>query len=446
MNYRQVSKYLDDCLIFGIKPNLVRIKKILELLRNPQTKVDFIHIVGTNGKTSTTKMVSSILRSQGIRTGYHISPHIDSYTERMWIDGKDLSEKKFTETFNEIYPVILEVNKMDLGGPVTQFEIISAMAFKLAENENIEVMALEVGMGGRWDATNIADSKVVGLTGVSLEHTEILGKTIRDIALEKVEVIKENALVATTSSNKEVLKILRDKAEKTGSGLFLYGKDFYIQKKKNMGLNGWSLDIKGINDTYKNLTLPLLGQYQPLNLSLAITLAELYLGTREKKIDEEKLRRDISGIRVKGRLEIIRKNPMVILDAGHNPEGTENFVKNISYYFGKKKKIIIFAVLKDKDYESMVGRIIGISDVLILTSSLSARSLSVDRLEKVVKEKIKLLKNKACRPARLYKVDTIENSIKFALKISTINDIICITGSITNLENIVCKYKIKPGG
>src|SRR3972149_11076131 len=316
-------------------------------------------------------MLAAILNSQGIHTGYHISPHIDNYTERMWIDGEDLSEKKFTGVFNEIYPIIQEVNKMDLDGPVTQFEIISAMAFKLAENENIEVMALEAGMGGRWDATNIADSKVVGLTGVSLEHTEILGKTIRDITLEKVEVIKENALVATTSGNKEVLEILSDKAEKTGSGLFLYGKDFYIQKKKNMGLKGWTLDIKGINDTYENLTLPLLGQYQPLNLSLAITLAELYMGTKGKKINKEKLRKDISGIQIKGRLEIIRKEPMIILDAGHNPEGAENFVKNISYYFGEKKKII-----------------------------------------------------------------------KFALKISTINDIISITGSITNLENIVCKYKI----
>jgi dihydrofolate synthase/folylpolyglutamate synthase len=437
VNYRQVTKYLDGCLIFGIKPDLVRIKKILQLLHDPQTKIDFIHIVGTNGKTSTTKMISAILKSQGIRTGYHISPHIDSYTERMWVDGKDLSEKKFTEIFSEIYPVIQEVNKMDLDGPVTQFEIISAMAFKLAENENIEVMVLEAGMGGRWDATNIADSKVVGLTGVSLEHTEILGKTIRNITLEKVEVIKEKALVATTSSNKVVLEILSDKAEKTGSGLFLYGKDFYIQKKINRGLKGWSLDIKGINDIYENLTLPLLGQYQPLNLSLAVTLAELYLGTRGKKINKEKLRKEISGIRVKGRLEIIRKEPVIILDAGHNPEGTKNFIENISFYFGEKKKIIIFAVLKDKDYEDMIKGIISVSDILILTSSPSARSLSVDRLEKVVKEKIKSLKNKAFRPARVYKIDTIENSIKFALKISTINDIICITGSITNLENIV---------
>jgi dihydrofolate synthase/folylpolyglutamate synthase len=222
VKYRQVCKYLDDCLIFGIKPSLIRIKKILELLDNPQKKVDFIHIVGTNGKTSTTKMIAAILNHNGIHTGYYISPHINSYTERMWISGQEVSEKKFAEVFNEIYPCVEEVNKMDLEGPVTQFEIISAMAFKLAENEDIEVMALEAGMGGRWDATNVADSRVVGLTGVSLEHTDKLGTTIREIALEKVEVIKKKALTATTSCDKEVLEII------TGKDRF---QTFFIRKR-----------------------------------------------------------------------------------------------------------------------------------------------------------------------------------------------------------------------
>ncbi len=430
---------MDDCLIFGIKKSLVRIEKILELLNNPQKKVDFIHIVGTNGKTSTTKMVAAILNHQGIRTGYHISPHINNYTERIWINGQEVSERKFTRIFNEIYSYIQEVNRMDLGGPITQFEIISAMAFKLAENENIEVMTLEAGMGGRWDATNIADSKVVGLTGVSLEHTDILGSTVREIALEKVEVIKEKALVATTSRHKKVLEILTGKVENTGSKLFLYGRDFYIQKKVNLGLEGWLLDIRGVKNIYRNLVLPFLGQYQPLNLLLAVVLAELYLEIRGKEINEEKVRESlsVSAIPIRGRFEIVREKPLMIADAGHNPEGIRNFVENMALYFGDRRKIIIFAVLKDKDYESMIEKIISVSNVLILTSSLNSRSLDVDRLEKVVEEKIKLLEDVSCRPDKVYKMDTIENSIKFALKISGINDIICITGSITNLENIV---------
>ncbi|MDD3819466.1 MAG: cyanophycin synthetase [Actinomycetota bacterium] len=438
MNYSQVCKYLDDCLIFGIKPGLVRVNKILELLGNPQKKMEFIHVVGTNGKTSTTKFTAGILKYNGVRTGYHISPHINSYTERIWIDGKDVSEKRFSEVFKKIYPHIEEVNKMNLEGPLTQFEIITVMAFKLAEEEGIEVMVLEAGMGGRWDATNAADSKVVGLTGVSLEHTEFLGSTIGEITSEKVEVIKKGALVATTSCNEEVLKILNHKVKDTGSKLFLYGKDFYIQKKVSLGLDGWLLDIKGIKNTYRNLKLPLAGNYQPLNLSLALALAELYMKTKDKELIENKVRESLKHIRVKGRLEVIKEKPLMIADASHNPGGIENFVENITAYAGNRRKIIIFAVLKDKDYESMVKKIISVSDVLILTSSHNTRSLDIDKLEEVVKEKIKESANSGDdHKVVLYKIDSIENSIKFALKISDINDIICITGSITNLENIV---------
>jgi len=209
--YHQVTRFLDECLIFGIKPSLVRIRKILELLNSPQKKVNFIHIVGTNGKTSTTVIVSNILYGHGIKCGYHISPHINEYTERMWICGRQVSRERFAEVFNEIYPYVEEVNKLDMEGPMTQFEIIAAMAFKLAEDEKLQVMVLEAGMGGRWDATNAADSKVVGFTGVSLEHTSILGGTISEIAIEKAQVIKRNSSVATLSTDNKVLSILQDK-------------------------------------------------------------------------------------------------------------------------------------------------------------------------------------------------------------------------------------------
>jgi dihydrofolate synthase / folylpolyglutamate synthase len=437
VEYSQICKYLDDCLIFGIKPGLIRIKKILELLDNPQKKVGFIHVVGTNGKTSTTKITSEILRYNGVRAGYYISPHINNYTERIGINGKDISKKKFSGVFNRIYPYIKKVNKMNLDGPLTQFEIISAMAFKLAEDENLEVMVLEAGMGGRWDATNVVDAKVVGLTGVSLEHTDYLGNTIKKISSEKVEVIKDNTLVAAASRNKKVIEVLNKKVISTGSSLFLYGEDFCILKKVNLVLKGWLLDIKGIKSIYKNLTLPLLGRYQPLNLSLSIALAELYMDTKKKKLSNEKLKESISLIKITGRFEIIRKEPLVIADTGHNPEGINNLVRSMNDYFKNRKKIIIFAVLRDKDYERMIEKIISISDILILTSSRSNRSLGAVKLEEAVRYKIKSLTGIRKCPDRIYSIDNVEDSIKFALKISNINDIICITGSITNLENIV---------
>src|SRR4030042_3841365 len=172
-NYAQVTKYLDDCLVFGIKPSLERIKKILELQGNLYNKTDFIHVFGTNGKTSTTIIASHIIYNHGIRCGYHISPHINEYTERLWACGSNISKSRFARLFSEIYPYIQAVNDLNLDGPMTQFEIIAAMAFRLSTDENLQVMILEAGMGGRWDATNAADSMVVGLTGNRLAHPQI---------------------------------------------------------------------------------------------------------------------------------------------------------------------------------------------------------------------------------------------------------------------------------
>lgn len=437
MKYEQVCRYLDNCLIFGIKPDLARIRKVLDLLGNPHKKYDFIHVVGTNGKTSTTIMAASILYKHGKKCGYYISPHIDSYTERMWISGKEVSEDRFTKLFGDIYPCAEEVNRMDLGGHLTQFEILTAMAFKLGEEEKLDVMVLEAGMGGRWDATNVAESKVVGLTGISSEHTKILGSTIEKIALEKVEVIKNKALVATLSRDRKVLDVIEKKVRDSFSKLFVFGDDFCVLNINKGDVCGGNLDVRGTRAVYKNLKLPLLGEYQKFNLSLALTMAELYLGIYGEKVNEKLLKESMLSLKIKGRFEILKKNPLVIADASHNLEGIKNLVKNISGYFGKRRKIIIFAVLRDKDYRKMISYILGISDILILTSSLNSRSLDIGKLQNEVL-KIKNLRGekKKSVPSSIYSVDNIENSLNFALNFSKSNDIICITGSITNLEHI----------
>jgi dihydrofolate synthase / folylpolyglutamate synthase len=436
-SYLQAAAYLDKSIIFGIKPDLLRINEILRQLGSPQKKTSFIHIVGSNGKTSTTIMTAGILQGQGLKVGYHISPHINEYTERLWYCGKQIEKERFAGVFNSIYPYILKVNEMDLGGVLTQFEIIAAMAFKLTADENLDVMVLEAGMGGRWDATNAADAVVCGLTGVSLEHTAILGKTIKKIAVEKAQVIKNNSMVATTSCDPVVLEVLQNRVNTTGSSLFVYGKDFSVANKEREFLAGWHVDIKGLNETYRDLAIDLMGNYQPVNLSLAIVLSELYLASSGRKIDTEKLKSSLRKVKVTGRFEVLRKNPSVIADASHNPEGINNFVKNVKENFDDKRKIIIFSVLKDKDYKQMLSAIIEASDVLILTSSNTSRSLPIEILKK---ELYKLLGAKKAAqkhvPVEVYEMDSISNSLNFALKISGSSDIICITGSITNLEHV----------
>ncbi|MBE3138484.1 MAG: hypothetical protein IMZ63_01570 [Actinobacteria bacterium] len=437
-NYAQVTKYLDDCLVFGIKPSLVRINKILELQGNTHKKTDFIHVVGTNGKTSTTIIASHIIYMHGIRCGYHISPHINEYTERLWACGRNISKSRFARLFSDIYPYIQVVNDLNLDGPMTQFEIIAAMAFRLSAEEHLQVMILEAGMGGRWDATNAADSTVVGLTGVSLEHTAILGDTIVEIAAEKVEVIKKGAYVATTSNDGTVLEVLRRKTEKTGSKLLVLGRDFFILKKEKIDLSGWEVDLKGIRSEYRSLKIPLIGNYQPSNLSLALALVELYFKKISKKVDENLVKKALSSINVPGRFQVMQRNPLVIADTSHNPEGIKNFINNLNENFSDLRKIIIFAVLKDKNYKEMVADIVSASDILIITSSQTERSLDIEILESEVDCCLeKLAKNKTKSiPGQVYKIDNIGNSLNFALNISKSNDIICITGSITNLEYI----------
>lgn len=434
-DYKEACDYLDKSLIFGIKPSLVRINKILDLLDNPQNGKDFIHIVGTNGKTSTAKITASILNKHGLKAGYYISPHIYSYTERISIAGKDVSEDDFAEVFNDIFPLILEVNKLGLDGEMTQFEILTAMLFKLVKDKKTDVMVLEAGMGGRWDATNAANAKVVGLTGVSLEHTQILGKTISKIAEEKSEVIKNNSLVASMSMDKKVNSILFKKVETTGSKLFLFGKDFFIKKIKQKSLEGFTIDLKGIFSEYNDIYFPIVGDYQKKNLLLAVVLSELYLNTYSRNLRVDYLNDSLNYTNIFGRFQILRKEPIFIVDASHNPEGVSKFIKNLNTYFPENKKIIIFSVLKDKNYKKMLEYIIKNADMLILTSSNSYRSLSIKELEKATNEILsKVRKNNEKYPVAIASIDNIENSIKYSLNLANKNDIISLTGSITNLE------------
>jgi dihydrofolate synthase/folylpolyglutamate synthase len=436
LNFCHVSKYLDDALIFGIKPSLVRINKILQLMGDPQKNIDFIHIVGTNGKTSTTVMLAEILKGQDLKCAYHISPHINSYTERIWIDGSDVTEERFADTFNEVYPYIKEINSLDLGGPITQFEIITAMAFIVAVNSDTEVMVLEAGMGGRWDATNAADAKVMGLTGISLEHTQILGSTISEIAAEKVEVIKKGANAVTISDDPEVLDIIGKKASSVKAGLYLYGRDFSIISREDKGLSGWKIGIEGIYNKYMGIEIPFIGDYQPLNLSLAVALAELYMDTIGKRLDGGPVNSSLAGVCIKGRLEMIKKDPLVFSDVSHNPEGLDKFSRVMEKYFKSKKKTIIFAVLADKDYGTMITKVLGVSDRLILTSSHTGRSLSVSMLQQATAEIMEKSLSDIKMPSEVYAMDNMENSLNYALKISGTNDIICITGSPTNLAGL----------
>ncbi len=434
-SFKEACNYLDGTLVFGIKPGLERIKKFFELTDHPEKDTDFMHIVGTNGKTSTTKMTASILKYHGLKSGYYISPHIHSYTERIAFGGNEISENDFSAVFFEIFPFIEKINAANINGSMTQFEILTCMMFYACRKHNLDVMVMEAGMGGRWDATNAADAKVVGLTGVSLEHTAILGKTISLIASEKSEVIKKNCLVASNSTSSKVNNILLNKTIQTDSRLFIYKKDFDLVRVTHENIDGAEVSLKGIYKCYNNIFIPLPGDYQKKNLLLSVVLSELYLNLNSLEVEQKKVNKALKKTNITGRFQIISREPFFIADASHNPEGIKNFVKNIKKFFPDKKKIIIFSVLKDKDYQKMLEDVVRIADILIVSSSLTERSLPVEELKKDALKIVAVLKTKKKKhPEKILAIDNIENSVKYALNLVKKDVIISLTGSITNLE------------
>lgn len=427
MTFKQVVAELDATEKFGTNPSLNTIREICNILNNPQNDYSTIHVVGTNGKTSTTRMISSILTHLGYKTGCYISPHIYSYIERFAIDNEFISEDDFAFYYKKIKPIVDRLNDTLDIERVTHFEILTSIAFLYFSERKCDCVVLEAGMGGRWDATNLADSKIVVLTNVTKEHTKYLGNTIRKIAIEKAEVIKDKAYVVTGSSDKDVLKVLNKKCEEKKALLFQINKDFFIEdyQKKN---DHRIANIKGIYNYFSEIRINQISRYQCENAAMAISATELFIG--KENIKPELLKNTFIPVDFRGRLEKVRENPTVILDGSHNPGAMKKLVFEIKENFQYEKLYLIFAVLSDKDAKKMLKIIWSITDNLIITESESFRKYPYEKLYTLAKKVKKEMKG---GPPKIFKRKTISDSIDLARKSSNDNDLICICGSFTNI-------------
>lgn len=427
MTFKQVVAELDATEKFGTNPSLSTIREICNILNDPQNDYPTIHVVGTNGKTSTTRMIGSILTHLGYKTGCYISPHIYSYIERFAIDNEFISEDDFAFYYKKIKPIVDRLNNTLDIERVTHFEILTSIAFLYFSERKCDCVVLEAGMGGRWDATNLADSKIVVLTNVTKEHTKYLGNTIRKIAIEKAEVIKDKAYVVTGSSDKDVLKVLNKKCEEKKALLFRINKDFFIedyQKKNDYRM----ANIKGIYKYFSEIRINQISRYQCENAAMAIAATELFIG--EENIKPELLKNTFIPVDFRGRLEKVRENPTVILDGSHNPGAMKKLVFEIKENFQYEKLYLIFAVLSDKDAKKMLKIIWSITDNLIITESESFRKYPYEKLYTLAKKVKKEMKG---GPPKIFKRKTISDSIDLARKSSGDNDLICICGSFTNI-------------
>jgi len=401
---------------FGIKLELDTIINILRLLNNPQKNYHMVHVAGTNGKGSTATYMASILQKAGFKTGLYTSPHLVKFNERITINGEQISNNQIVEAYEAVHAADRGTRK------ATFFEIATAMGFYHFSQENVDWAVIETGMGGRFDATNIIKPQVSIITNLSIEHTDYLGNTIKDIAREKGGIIKENTPVVTGVSQPSGLKTIQKIAKERSSELFIYKKDF--SAKKNPGQEIYT--YKGLNKNFNNLIKPLPGDHQKENLSLALAGCELIFQKFKKtdpryNLNETLVRDGLDIAKWPGRLEYVMEKPLVILDGAHNLQASRVLGKHLSSTLKNKKVTMVIGILDDKPYEKMLESLVPFAQNIIFTKAKIERSLEPSVLKKTAQRLTKC-------PINI--IEDVKKAVTHAIKTSNSEDAICIAGSL----------------
>ncbi|MGH3508301.1 MAG: bifunctional folylpolyglutamate synthase/dihydrofolate synthase, partial [Nocardioidaceae bacterium] len=306
-----------------LDPSLDRIAALCDLLGEPQRAFPVVHLTGTNGKTSTARMIDTLLRGLGLRTGRFTSPHVESMAERISIDGEQLSEERFVEVYREVLPYADIVDRSG-GHPLSFFEIITGMAFAAFADAPVDAAVIEVGMGGSWDATNVADGSVAVLTPIAVDHSRYLGEAPEVIAREKAGIIKAGAFAVIGQQQVDVAEVLLERAVEVGATVAREGLEFGVTERQP-AIDGQMVTIQGLGATYPDIFLPLHGAHQAHNAACALAAVEAFAGGKglDGGLDVETVREALAQVTSPGRLEIVRRSPTVVLDAAHNPHGAE---------------------------------------------------------------------------------------------------------------------------
>ncbi len=371
MNYNDTLKYIHSVSNYFCKPGLERIAELCERIGNPQNSLKFVHVAGTNGKGSFCAMLSNVLCACGYKVGLYTSPYILEFNERISINGKSISNDDLCLITDKVKKV---ADLMD--DKPTEFELITAIAFEYFKKQECDIVVLECGLGGRYDATNIINSSVLSvITGISIDHTSFLGNTIKQIAGEKAGIIKVNGKCLWCGDDRCAQDVIYDEAVKKNAQFFIADKSSLIIR--SMDLNGTVFDYKG----YNNIKIQLLGAFQPFNACNVISAVEL-LNESGFKISSDAIYSGLYDTVWHARFEVVNKKPLIIADGGHNPEGVEAAVNSIKTYFDCKV-IILTGVMKDKDYNYIANKIAQVSDRVYSITPNNPRALSANEYSDV---------------------------------------------------------------
>ncbi len=368
------------------RPRIEPVRRLAELAGSPQLSFPVIQVAGTNGKTSTSRAIESLLRAHGLRTGLFTSPHLVDFTERFQLDGAPVGGNVLAEAWDELR-LPLEVLDAQLEaegqGPITFFEALAVLAFAIFADAPVDVAVIEVGMGGEWDATNIADAQVAVFTPIDLDHTAVLGDDIETIARTKAGIVKESSTVVSAQQAPEAIAQIVEAAEREDARLFVSGRDFALLEDR-LAVGGRQVVLRGLHGhEYDPVFVPLYGGHQAQNVSLAIAAVEAFFGA-ERPIPEEVLGEGLGQLVSPGRLQLIGNDPVVYVDAAHNPHGAEALARAVTESFAFTELALVAGVLADKDAAGVLDALSPISDALFLTPVDTPRSLGVDELSMLV--------------------------------------------------------------
>lgn len=367
-----------------IEPSLDRIRDLTELLGRPQDAYPVIHITGTNGKTSTARMVDELLRELGLRTGRFTSPHLVSVTERICLDGEPVDDDRFAAVYRELEPYF---NLVDARHDVrlSYFEVLVALAYATFADAPVDVAIVEVGMGGVWDATNVADGKVAIVTPIALDHVDYLGDTIEQVAEEKAGIIKPGSLVVVGRQPDEAAEVLARRALEAGATLVAEDADFAV-RSRTLAVGGQLVGVRGLAGDYDEVSLPLHGAYQASNAACAVAAVEAFVGGAREPLDTEAVRNALARVASPGRLEVLRRSPTIMVDSAHNPAGARALTEAIQDEFSFTKLVGVLAVLGDKDVRGILEELEPILATVVVTENSSPRRLPVAELAGVAEQ------------------------------------------------------------
>ncbi|MEN8582195.1 folylpolyglutamate synthase/dihydrofolate synthase family protein [Burkholderia sp. RS01] len=417
-----------------MEPRLAPLFRAMDVLGEPNKAFPIIHVTGTNGKTSTARMIEAGLRAHGLSTGRYTSPHLSKVTERISIDGAPVSDETFVRIWDEIRPYLEIVDNELLAEAqpkLTYFECLTILAFAVFADQPVNVAVMEVGLGGITDATNVGDGQVAVVTPISLDHTDLLGDTTEDIAYEKAGIIKPGGFLISAAQPVDAAQVLLEKAKEVQAPFRFEGVEFGVESRQ-VAVGGQVVTIQGIAGRYPELMVPLHGAHQAENAAVAIAALEAFLGGGDKELDAEVLQEAFATVTSPGRLEVVRTAPTIIVDAAHNPDGIRVSAEAIHEAFSFSKLVVVVGILKEKDAEEILRQLkesLGdLAEEYCFTQSNSPRAVPAAELAEIAVEL-------GFGEENIHITEKLDDALEWAVERAEANDDLAggvlVTGSIT---------------